>query len=231
MKKFIAIALIAAIAATSAISLAACGKDDKSKDAQAETQASSQAATQAPAKATEAAKQGNNASSNSGSADADTSDNGGSDGSVEYAGITQEKAMASALERCGDGAQVISCTQGTIPSGSQAGGEAWVVVVQEADGTQRSYYCGFPFCYNIENKDYENKTASEEYAGITEDQAISLAQERGGEGAEVTSCSQGTIPSGSQAGGEAWVLTVVLADGTEKTYYAGFPFIYDGDEL
>lgn len=231
MKKIISIMLIAAIAVTSAIALSACGSSNNTDPSVAATTATTAttAPTAAATQAATAAQQNNNAGSNSGDT-GNRSDNSG----AEYAGITQDKAYSLALERSGSGAQVIGCYQGTIAGGSQEGDAAWVVTVQESDGTQKSYYCGFPFCYNIENGDYLNKTEEDsgsEYAGITEDKAYSLAQETAGEGSQVTGCYQGTIPSGSQAGDPAWVLTVTLADGTTKTYYAGYPFIYDADTL
>ena len=237
MKKIVSIMLIAAIAVTSAVALTACGSSNNTDPSVAATAATTAttataAPTAAATQAATAAQQVNNADSNSGNADntGNQSDNSG----AEYAGITQDKAYTLALERSGSGAQVISCYQGTIAGGSQEGNAAWVVTVQESDGTQKSYYCGFPFCYNIESGDYLNPSAQDtgsEYAGISEDKAYSLALERAGEGAQVTGCYQGTIPSGSQAGDPAWVLSVTLADGTTKTYYAGYPFIYDADTL
>lgn len=230
MKKVITIILVAAIAVTSAFTLTACGSAKKTaQPTTAPTTAATQPATQASqASASQMSVSG------TGSSDSDNSSSGyNDDSSAEYAGITYDKACSLALEQSGDGAQVISCTQGTIAGGPQYGDPAWVVVVQLADGTQSSYYCGYPFCYNIEDKAYDSSQddAGQTYAGITEDKAYSLAQERAGDGAEITSCTQGTIPSGTQAGDEAWVLNVTMADGTTKTYYAGYPFIYDADSL
>ena len=231
MKKIFSIALIAAIVATSAVMLSACKGGHKNATTATAATTATTAATTATTAPTAAATQAAQSGSNTGS-DANTA-NQNSDSSVTYGGITQDKAYSLAVESAGQGAQVISAYQGSIPSGSQAGSEAWVVTVQLPDGTQRSYYCGYPFCFSIEDGAYDSQTIVEngEYAGITEEKANSLALETAGEGAQVTGCMQGTVPSGSMAGSEAWVLTVQLSDGTVKTFYAGFPFIFDADTL
>ena len=149
MKKFFSIALIAAIVATSAVMLSACKGGDKNATTATAATTATTAATTATTAPTAAATQAAQSGSNTGS-DANTA-NQNSDSSVTYGGITQDKAYSLAVESAGQGAQVISAYQGSIPSGPQAGSEVWVVTVQLPDGTHRSYYCGYPFCFSIED--------------------------------------------------------------------------------
>ena len=219
MRKLIAIVLTVALVFAVCAIMAGCG-DNKAADTTPTTQAATQAV-----KATTAPAAQSNDNSGSSAADTDTDDNDDdddSDGSSEYAGITYDKACSLALDRSGSGASIYGCYQGYMPDGNGGNTQAWIVTVLDADGSTRTYYCGFPFCIPVD--DPVSSDTESDFANISEDKARSLVLERLGDGAEITGVSQGTMPNGDGGTVDAWIVTATDADGNSHSYYCGFPF-------
>lgn len=125
------------------ISLSGCSNSGKTAETQPATQ---QAATQAAKKSAATQAAADNQTGDSDSSSAVSGDAGSGDSEETYAGLTASEACSKALERSDDGVSVDSYYKGKGISGE----DAWLVMVQEADGTVNGFYVGFGFCIPYE---------------------------------------------------------------------------------
>lgn len=228
MKKIITILLIAAIAATSALTLTACGSTGKAAPTTAAptavpTVAATVAATQAQTqKTTPATTQSYRSSDVSEDINYYSDPSSAIDYSeAEYAGITRQKAIDSVMESYddSDGVIILEAYQGTYPA---QGWDAWVVTAQDSNDVTRTFYCGFAFCIPQSRYDMNDGTDT---IGISQQEAVEHVEERIGDFDKITSIDKGE----TSEGWNCWVLTVEHMDGSTTIYYCGYLFCYPAE--
>lgn len=227
MKKIITILLIAAIAATSAITLTACGSAGKTAPTTAAptaapTVAATVVATQAePQKTTPATTQSYRSSDVSEDINYFDASNANDYSEAEYAGITRQKAIDSVLESYddSDGVIILEAYQGTYPA---QGWDAWVVTAQDSNDVTRTFYCGFAFCIPQSRYDMNDGTDT---IGISQQEAVDNVEERIGDFDKITNVEKGE----TSEGWSCWVLTVEHMDGSTDIYYCGYLFCYPAE--
>ena len=227
MKKRICKTLFISICTIATLSLGGCGKDSTTEattavtTAATTTEASTDTATEE--QTTEAAKE---------TTEAQTTETVTTTATTEemvYAGISYEDAFAKVKSIAGSGSNVMTYFKGFDPHGD----ESWIFTVEKISTSEEAaneiYYVNSNGCNSQSDFDageVKTETDDEAYAGLTYEEAVSLARDKAGSGATVLNVIKDKDPNGE----DAWLITVMpvvsTASNQSNTYYVSESFCY-----